>query len=338
MKLIGYIKEWLKEKIYNGKQPFNSNVEGLSRVLNDGNNSIDSFLDLYKEITKAKLTTLRTYHTNIAVFVKHCHKNELDVDSMSSEWFNEWFKDQYGNKKQVSNKLRHTIFSSLFNHIATKGIKISPNKSNINIGVKDTSSKFTFTDDDIDIIYSHVKNYRDLDVPKYQGRKDKRYQKYRDSLILKLGCFGGLRRGEIVTLQWDSITIRGDVYVVKVLGKGVKIREIAINRSNMDKEIEYLKRNKRSDKYIFRGSKNRHLSCEALSALVISFFDTIKHELSNSDAIFTAHTMRHIYAVVMYRTIDIFDLSRLLGHSSIDTTQKYLKGLEFKPQDFTVQI
>lgn len=149
----------------------------------------------------------------------------------------------------------------------------------------------------------------------------------RAMLALLFGC--GLRRSELVTAKREGyreviIDGRGSVFL-RVMGKGNKERDIPvppIARKHVDAWIE-----ERGDEpgpivHACRGSK---LSHEGISATGIYERLKVLADLASVDC--TTHDLRRTYASMMIdqKGVDVFTVSKLLGHVKLETTMKYDK-------------
>jgi len=145
----------------------------------------------------------------------------------------------------------------------------------------------------------------------------------RDSLVIVMLYTLGLRISELSGLKLSDI---GDEWV-RVLGKGNKHRDVPLLHSTRKLLDEYLMNN--SPK-IFLFEKDREkLSENSLRYIVTKCFKDIALKV-------TPHQLRHSYASSLLNSgAPIVDVSELLGHSSMATTQIYTKlGSALKQQNY----
>lgn len=149
----------------------------------------------------------------------------------------------------------------------------------------------------------------------------------RDKIALGLCVAAGLRREEAVAVQFTDIeclpmkqTFRT---IINVKGKGAKDRSVPILES-LAKDIEAWGSEVGNDGLVLRslGRGNRlgdSLTAVSLFRLVTKYGKRIgKPELA-------PHDLRRTYAQLGYEAgVPITQISTLLGHSSIDTTMRYL--------------
>ena len=127
-------------------------------------------------------------------------------------------------------------------------------------------------------------------------------------LIAEFAFIYGLRINEILNLKHSNIKLGK----MTIKGKGGKVRILPI--SNKIENISKLRKG-----YVIT-NKNKKLSYSS-ARLILD--DIIKY--TNLEKC-TWHSFRHGFAVrLLMNNIDIYNISKLMGHSSLDTTAKYLK-------------
>ena len=133
----------------------------------------------------------------------------------------------------------------------------------------------------------------------------------------------GLRISELSSLKLSDIS---DEWV-RVLGKGNKHRDVPLLASTKKLMDEYLMNN---NPKIFLFEKNSEkLSENSLRYIVTKLFKEVALKV-------TPHQLRHSYATSLLNSgAPIVDVSELLGHSSMATTQIYTKlGSALKQQNY----
>lgn len=144
-----------------------------------------------------------------------------------------------------------------------------------------------------------------------------------EKLIVTLLYTLGLRISELSSLKVDDI---GDGWI-RVIGKGNKQRDIPLLHSAKKLIDDYLSMNV-VKKFLFekRGEK---LSENSLRYSVTKVFKKVALKV-------TPHQLRHSYATALLNNnAPIADVSELLGHSSMATTQIYTKlGSALKQQNY----
>ncbi len=133
----------------------------------------------------------------------------------------------------------------------------------------------------------------------------------------------GLRISELSNLKLEDISSSW----IRVLGKGNKHRDIPLLKSTKDLIDNYLEKN-HSRKFLFEKNRGK-LSENSLRYIVTKVFKKIALKV-------TPHQLRHSYATALLNSgAPIVDVSELLGHSSMATTQIYTKlGSALKQKNY----
>lgn len=140
--------------------------------------------------------------------------------------------------------------------------------------------------------------------------------KSRDKLILVMFLSTGLRLSELANIRLSDITED----MLRVVGKGNKEREVALNNDVLYTMEEYLKvRPIVKTDYLFISERNRQMSNRAIQYRIEKYID--KSGLDTNK--YTVHTLRHTAATIMHKNgTDIKTIQELLGHSKVETTAK----------------
>lgn len=144
----------------------------------------------------------------------------------------------------------------------------------------------------------------------------------RNQAIIALMLDSGLRQCEIVSLLKNSID--RERYVMKVSGKGSKDRIVPLGKTSLDFVERYLEMCPFTDsEYVFVDRRGKQLSANAIRLFVYRLERQLPFK-------FSSHKLRHNFAtnfcidhVQQTGKSDVYDLSILMGHESIETTKKY---------------
>lgn len=149
------------------------------------------------------------------------------------------------------------------------------------------------------------------------------YANAQDTLIVTMLYTLGLRISELCSVKLNDIS---DEWI-RVLGKGNKQRDIPLIATTKKLLDEFLSENS-PKKFLFE-KQGEKLSENSLRYIVNKVFKRVSLKV-------TPHQLRHSYATALLNnSARIADVSELLGHSSMATTQIYTKlGSALKQQNY----
>jgi len=145
----------------------------------------------------------------------------------------------------------------------------------------------------------------------------------REKLVVTLLYTLGLRISELASLRVENISDKW----IRVIGKGNKQRDVPLLANTKELLDEYLSTTVQK-KFIFEKNGER-LSQNSLRYIVTNVFRRVGLKV-------TPHQLRHSYASSLLNgRAPIADVSELLGHSSMATTQIYTKlGSALKQENY----
>ena len=146
-----------------------------------------------------------------------------------------------------------------------------------------------------------------------------------ERLVVTLLYTLGLRISELASLKIDDIS---DEWV-RIIGKGNKQRDVPLLLHSKKLLDEYLSKSSQK-KFVFEKNDEK-LSENSLRYIVIKVFRRVGLKVS-------PHQLRHSFASQLLNgSAPIADVSELLGHSSMATTQIYTKlGSALKQQNYNM--
>lgn len=150
---------------------------------------------------------------------------------------------------------------------------------------------------------------------------------YRDYAILLMLMDTGIRASELCGLTLDNVF---EDYI-KVFGKGSKEREVGIGPTASRAVWKYIHQFRGAfhpldiEKHVFLGVGGVPL----LRSGLYQALERIGDKAGVSGVRLSPHTFRHTFAVnYLANGGDVFKLSRILGHTEMQTTQIYLKDFQ----------
>ena len=137
----------------------------------------------------------------------------------------------------------------------------------------------------------------------------------RHRFVIMFIYYSGIRLNELINVKWEDVDFERDIIHLKI-AKGEKERIIFLHKKLKD-FIEYF--NLKNDGYAFMSSLGKKYDERTIQMIV-------KHAARKAviKKRVTPHTLRHSFAThLLEGGADIRHIQKLLGHSSLQTTQIY---------------
>ncbi len=152
----------------------------------------------------------------------------------------------------------------------------------------------------------------------------------RNKAILAVLLDTGIRADELCSLQvGDAALAPDESYLFVRKAKGRKQREVPLGKKSRQLLARYLHRyrgTKQSAAPLFLGKGDAPLTPSGLDQVLYSLVDEAGREYFEGLKL-GAHLYRHTFAVnYLQAGGDVYRLSRLMGHSTISTTEGYLRA------------
>ncbi len=151
-----------------------------------------------------------------------------------------------------------------------------------------------------------------------------KHDNIRNKLFLKIALFTGMRISEIAYIKYKDIEIDSKNFAFNIIGKGNKERTLYVNKRDiMDLWTLYIKERPITspDNYAFANSKGEPLADRTVSNYVRKILE-LKNIKTTKKSL---HLIRHSLCTKLIYNGEhsLEDVSALLGHESISTTQIY---------------
>ncbi len=149
------------------------------------------------------------------------------------------------------------------------------------------------------------------------------YQQRRDDLIIELLYMTGIRVSELA--QIESSSFSADYTQLKVMGKGNKERIIPIIPTLRSKILSYITEIK-PRLICKRATNSLFLSNRGLPLSVTTIYRIVRRRLTEGEVAGrkSPHVLRHTFAThLLNRGADIRVIQELLGHTSLQATERY---------------
>jgi integrase/recombinase XerC len=143
----------------------------------------------------------------------------------------------------------------------------------------------------------------------------------RDRLLLALFAYGGLRRSELLGLDWDDVDFERRLIRVRI-AKGGRQRVLPIHPGLVPLLLDYrATRTPLDHPALFVGVLGNRLSPTILSTTFRRYTDAAG--VAKPKRI-TPHTLRHVFATELLSAgANLRQIQELLGHKHLDSTQRY---------------
>ena len=145
----------------------------------------------------------------------------------------------------------------------------------------------------------------------------------RDRLLLAVFAYAGLRRSELLVLDWQDVDLERRLVKVR-RAKGGRQRIVPIHPVLEPLFVDYLQvRAGDPEPTLFVGEQGRRLSQTILTQTFLRYARAAgvterKHV--------TPHTLRHVFASELLRAgANLRQIQELLGHKHLDSTQRYTR-------------
>ena len=264
-----------------------------------------------------KYEKYKDLYTQFLISEKNLSKNSLNNYLVDLDQF---FFDQDSNSSNINIKIKTYIAQLRKRNLKTSSVnrKISTLKNYL---------KFLHTEKIIDQIdfqeFESLSSIKKIPKAISKSQMEQIFEDLKKSkqtnaglyiLILKLIYLSGLRISEALNLKWSDINHQDNS--IYVYGKGSKERKVFIIKDY----LVQLKNLEKNNQFVFTINKKK-ISTRSVNKFLQNCYDNslIKNKLSS-------HIFRHSFATTMLENnADIRHIQKLLGHSSISTTEIYTK-------------
>lgn len=282
------LEDALKESLYDCQ--LRKLSERTNKSLRNNNNRLFQFLGCTNAIFE--LEEVKRVH--IQAFINHM--NEL------------------GHKETYINSLIK-CFRAFFRYCEDEGYISQSPMNKVRFQKEEIPVIVTFNEDEIRQMVGH-----------YSG---KRFLEQRNKLIIVLLLDSGIRNSELCGIRMEDVHENA----IMIRGKGKKIRYVPLTPAINKALIRYLRiresyvldKHTYQVEYLFLSQKGKILTPETIERVVRDCGREcgVREELRCSP-----HTCRHYYAQTQLKNgCDLFTVSRLLGHSNINITKRYLNSM-----------
>ena len=240
-------------------------------------------------------------------------RNILDINLISTRIVRQYFyyaKEKRNLGSSTISKIIATV-KSFFNYLEEEDITVKNPTRKIRVPKKINKIPSVMSKYEVDSVI------RSVDFAPLRCRKNT----IRDKLVLSLLYYTGIRRNELLNLNWTDLNLSKSTVIVRS-GKGGKDRLIPLHKTLTKLLDKYLEKRLplKTDALIIGEQGRRMCKC--------SFVNLLKMYLAISGLKrkgYTACSFRHSFATHLVEAgVDLFKVQKLLGHASLDTTKIYI--------------
>lgn len=149
--------------------------------------------------------------------------------------------------------------------------------------------------------------------------------KHRDYLLITMGCYFGLRIGDLRQLRWSDVL--GKTELVLVEQKTKKVRRVTINAKVTEAVAFSIANRKYTDNssFIFANRWGQPVTISYINKRLRYLFFSYGVRVQNS----SSHTLRKTFGKRVFESDNrseraLVYLSEIFGHSSISITRRYI--------------
>jgi integrase/recombinase XerD len=283
------------------------------------------FLDdrRFKNTTK---TNIKNYEMLLGKFVDYCIENGVvNAEDITFSHVRQYLLNcqEKGDKASTINTKLLRIRAFLNYMVECEVIKtnhakkIKPQKDDVKIDV--------FSDEQIRQMLNFYRRIK---------QREKSFVAYRDYMIIVTILGTGIRRGEIINLQWSDIDFENKS--ISVFGKTRRKETIPITDKLVKEFAGYQSFSKQywgnmSD-YVFVKRDNKQLTENAIMLV----FQYLQKKMNFKDVRVSAHTFRHTFCHRLAMSgMSAFAIQKLMRHQNITVTMRYVSmwGNELREQN-----
>lgn len=276
---------------------------------------MEQILNIYLsdlELNNFSTKTIKTYRNNLLQLIRHLNSMDItnieDIAPLHIKQFIAFKRENNCSAVYINNLLK--CYRPFFNWcIDMEYIEVNPMTKIKNLKAPKPIIQ-TFTESESKAMMEYYKGSDFLSI--------------RNKTIVTLLFESGIRANELC-----NITIRDlcSNYII-INGKGNKQRIAPISMQLLKQLNKYMRYRSREfeqpNDWLFLSRNNNKLTVEILEVIIRDCGVNVRKEIRCSP-----HTIRHYYAQKqILNKIDIYRLSLLLGHNSVEVTQTYLRSLD----------
>lgn len=282
-------------------------MKNLEKLLAD-------YLKYCRTIKKLDPKTLKAYRIDLMQFQTFMFPQSDFIDKTA---INEYISSLHEKYQPKTTKRKIAALKAFFHYLMCEEIISSNPFDKINVKFREPLIlPRTIPESVIENFLSTIYHYHLYSKTEYQQNAS-----LRDIAVIELLFATGVRISELCSLQIQQIDLVS--FKITIYGKGAKERMIQITNPDVKKILlEYysaFKMDIASTGWFFINRLHQRLSEQSVRSMIVKYL-----KLAMVDMHITPHMFRHSFATLLLEAdVDIRYIQKLLGHSSIKTTEIY---------------
>ena len=274
---------------------------------------INKYLHYCKFQKELDSKTIKAYRADLEQFITLIGEYDLDKEKLNS-----YLQFLHCSYKQKTVKRKIASVKALFHYLEEEEIiEINPFHKVKTKFKEEVVLPKVIPRDIIERLLEHL--YRERGIEKYSEWHKKII--LRDIAVIETLFSTGLRISELCHLQTQYVDLKNGVLCIQ--GKGGKERYLQIGNSDVLTVLNIYKKCFEEDikrqGYFFVNRYGNPLSEQSARSMIHKYADEIQADIN-----ITPHMFRHSFATyLMEEDVNIRYIQKMLGHSSITTTQIY---------------
>jgi integrase/recombinase XerD len=291
----------------------------------DVREAVDAFLAAKYTISPA---TRRGYSVRLGIFAAWCEEQGLALEQLTSKQLRQFIED-VGRRPGL--KGSEQLASSSVHWYAVS-IKTFLNWCSRDEEFEDLVSGKTLARVQIPKIeQTIIEVFTPEQLQALLHATERQLYSQRDKAIVSVLIDTGIRAAELCGLLLKNVWLDTDDSSIRVLGKGRKEREVPLGRAARIALRRYITRYRhpkdQAEQHVFIARGGTPLTEHGLLQVI----EQLGERTRIRDVRVSPHTFRHTFAVqFLLNGGDIYKLSRLMGHTSVKITERYLQAVNAK--------
>lgn len=262
----------------------------------------------------ASPVTIYSYRVELKKFFDFLSSENIsDLNLISTRTVRQYFYQSKENRDLCQSSVSKIIATvkSFFNYLEEEDSIVKNPTRKIKIPKKKNKIPTVMSKYEVDLII------RSVDFAPCRCRKNNT----RDKLILSLLYYTGIRRSELLNLDWTNINLSMSTLTIRS-GKGGKDRLIPLHKAVTGLLDKYLdERLPLKTNALIIGEQGRRMCLGSFRNLLDMYLALSGLKKKG----YSAHSFRHSFATHLVEAgVDLFKVQRLMGHASLDTTKIYI--------------